>query len=66
MKEYMNYLAHFYDEGSLVQDLPPNKRVYTEHELQRALSKALVYHGIYCHLDPRHDKKRNVNKGEEK
>jgi len=50
MKEYMNYLAHFYEEGSYAEDLPPKKRVYTESEMQRAISKALMYHGIYNHL----------------
>lgn len=66
MREYMNYLSHFYDEGSYAEDLPPKQRVYTETEMQRALSKALIYHGIYSHLDPRYDKKRNIDKGEEK
>ena len=58
-REYHNYLSHFYDEGSLAEDLPPKKRVYTESEMQRALSKALTYHGIYNHIEP-------VDKGEEK
>lgn len=50
MREYMNYLSHFYDEGTPAKELPPEKRVYTESEMQRALSKALMYHGIYNHL----------------
>ena len=49
-KEYHNYLSHFYEEGSLAQDLPPTKRVFTESEMQRAISKALMYHGIYSHI----------------
>ena len=59
MKEFVNYLAHFYEEGTPAQDLPPSKRVFTEAEMQRALSKALTYHGIYNHIEP-------VDKGEEK
>jgi hypothetical protein len=66
MREYMNYLSHFYEEGSLAQDLPPNQRVYTEHEMQRALSKALMYHGIYSHLDPRYEKLEKEKENERK
>lgn len=68
MKEYMNYISHFYDEGSLAQDLPPNKRVFTESEMQRAISKALMYHGIYNHLreeEKNERKKKEVDKAEE-
>jgi len=58
-REYHNYLSHFYEEGSAAEDLPPKKRVYTESEMQRAISKALMYHGIYNHL-------RNEEKNERK
>ena len=49
-KEYHNYLSHFYEKGTHAQDLPPTKRVFTESEMQRAISKALMYHGIYSHI----------------
>ena len=52
----MNYISHFYDEGTPAQDLPPSKLVFTEAELQRAISKALMYHGIYSHITKDEDK----------
>lgn len=68
MREYQNYLSHFYEEGTPAEDLPPKKRVYTESEMQRAISKALMYHGIYNHIEPKEKEdgqKKKVDKAEE-
>ena len=65
-REYHNYLSHFYEKGTYAQDLPPTKRVFTESEMQRALSKALMYHGIYSHLDPRYEKLAKEKENEQK
>lgn len=66
-KEYINYISHFYEEGTPAEDLPPKKRVYTESEMQRAISKALMYHGIYNHLrnEDEDEQKKKVDKAEE-
>lgn len=50
-KEYSNYLSQFYGNGSAAENLPASKRVYTEAEMQRALSMALLQNGIRKHLD---------------
>ena len=63
MKEFMNYISHFYDEGTPARDLPPSKLVFTEAELQRAISKALMYHGIYSHITK--DEEKNEQKKKE-
>lgn len=46
MKEYSNYLSRFYGEGSEARNLPETTLVWTEHEVQRALSRALLEHGV--------------------
>lgn len=51
MKEFDNYLSQFYGNGSAAENLPASKRVYTEAEMQRALSMALLQNGIRKHLD---------------
>jgi len=52
VKEFNNYLSQFYGEGSAAENLPASKRVFTEAELQTALSRALLHHGIYAHIEP--------------
>lgn len=51
MKEFDNYLSQFYEEGSAAENLPASKRVFTESEMQTALSRALLQHGIHAHLE---------------
>ena len=51
MKEYDNYLSRFYEEGTRAEDLPGSKRVYTESEMQTALSRILCKHGIFVHIN---------------
>ena len=52
MKEYNNYLSRFYKEGTPAENLPASKRVFTESEMQAALSRALCAHRIYVHIEP--------------
>lgn len=47
-----NYLSQFYGKGSAAENLPASKRVFTESEMQAALSRALLQHGIYAHIEP--------------
>jgi hypothetical protein len=56
MKEFNNYLSQFYEKGSMAENLPASKLVYTETELQAALSRALLHHGICVHIEPAAEK----------
>jgi len=60
MKEFNNYLSQFYEKGSMAENLPASKLVYTETELQTALSRALLHHGIYAHIEPAAEADQNL------
>jgi len=47
VKEYSNKISKYYRPGSYAENLSAKQIVYTEHELQSAISRALAENGIF-------------------
>ncbi|NLD98610.1 MAG: hypothetical protein GX640_01940 [Fibrobacter sp.] len=52
VKEHQNKLSSFYSNlGAKAGELPVSKRVFTEEEVQLAISRALMAYGVFKHIE---------------